>query len=121
MQGVTIKSEITEREVDRSTLIIVMGGIAIAIIVALITFAKCLIVSQFGFSVLAIFAVVAMLSYAKTMWQAYENTWPEYIVEVDDSVNLNQFMEKYEVVEKEDDNLYRVRDAGNVIAKLCGR
>jgi hypothetical protein len=55
------------------------------------------------------------------MWKAYENTWPEYIVEVDDSANINQFLDKYEVVEKEEGNVYRVRDAGNWIAKLCGR
>ena len=121
MNGVTIKQEITEREVDRSTLLIVTGGIAIAIVVAFITFVKCLITSQFGYSFLVILAVIAMLGYARTMWKAYENTWLEYIVEVDDSVNINQFLDKYDVVEKEDGNVYRVREAGNLIAKLCGR
>lgn len=119
MNGVTIKQEITEREVEKSTLMIVLSGVAIAAIIGLITFVKCLIESQFEYSVLAIVAVVAILSYARTMWKAYENTWPEYMVEVDNSVNLNQFMEKYEVVEKEDGNVYRVRNVDNWIAKLC--
>lgn len=110
MQGVSIKNELMGREIDKSTLIGVLVGAAIAIVLAVVTMVKHFMGANYGLAFLAAIAGVFMLVYARDMWRAYNNIWTEYTIQVDDSVNFNQFMEKYEIVDKEDGGLYRVRE-----------
>lgn len=121
MQGVTVKQEIIEREIDKTTFVAVFIGVAISIILAIFTIAKCVRTDNIGLVIPVIIAAVAMIGYARTMWKAYNNTWPEYVVEVSDSVHINQFLEKYDVVEKEDGNVYRVRETENCVVRLRGK
>ena len=108
MQGVTIKEETIGRQVEKSTLISVLIGVAVVIAIAVVVFVKYLLLDKFAFSMIAFVAAFVMVLYAVTMWKDYKNTWPEYIVSVENSVYLNEFMEKYEIVEEYENGTYKV-------------
>lgn len=108
MQGVVVKEKTVGRAVDKSALIAVLIGVAVVVVVASAVFIKYVLLDKFAFSMIAFVAAFSMVMYAITMWKDYKNTWPEYIVSVEDSVCLNEFMEKYEIVDEYEDGAYKV-------------
>ena len=82
MQGVTIKDEIVEREIYKSTLISVLIGVVLTIGLAVAIIVKHALSGNIELVMLAIVAAIAMIGYARDVWRAYNNTWSEYEVAI---------------------------------------
>lgn len=110
MDGVVVKKEIVEREIDKMMLIGALIIFAVPMPCEVYMAIECAIAGDMWSAMCAIVAVIFTVGYIRTMWQAYNNTWSEYIVEVENSVCLNEFSEKYEILDDEGDGVYRVRE-----------
>ena len=62
--------------------------------------------------VCTILAVVVYIIFCGVTIFQYNKTHTEYMIEVDDSVDLNNFFDKYEIVSR-DGNRYRVKEIEN--------
>jgi hypothetical protein len=111
MRGVTVKQEITQREIDRQSLIVILSTVAIASCVDLFCLVQHMIKGEYVWGFVAIFDLLLIAFVALVAWKLYRDTWSEYVVEVDKSVNIYEFMNKYTIVEREGTNKYLVRIA----------
>ena len=54
------------------------------------------------------FVVSVPIMVIRKLWEDYNNSWVEYILEVDDSANFNEFVNKYSILRILGDNRYLV-------------
>ena len=114
MNGVIILSECVVRELPLAPMIVCL--FMLALLVALVVFMDVLIFSDigtWGFKlVAALFTVVVVLFVSCSLPEIlsdYQNCYTEYKVVIDDSVNFNDFTDRYEILES-GGGVYTVRE-----------